>query len=218
MAIETTIELSSDGDITPKATHLLVARQLRTLLTSKFPEADGFTLTETQTESEKKVALGSVSYFKPMSAIKYKMHESDKDGFVKFEITYGKTTGSEVTITLDESSTPKLIVKVDWTSRLYQQLTNLAIGLAVIVTAIVGISACVEKFQQGSWPELLLFVVLPWKLIWTAFLALLITSVPAMIIAWIAAKIVFLFGPKRFNSDELSKLSGEIAGMVKMMA
>ncbi|GAM11252.1 hypothetical protein OR1_03563 [Geobacter sp. OR-1] len=134
------------------------------------------------------------------------MHEADKDGFVKFEITDGKTTGSEVTITLDESSTSKLIVKVEWASRLYQQLTNLAIGLAVIVTAIVGISACVEKFQEGSWPELLLFIVLPWKFIWTAFLALLITSVPAMIIAWIASKIVFLLGPKRFNADELNKV------------
>lgn len=206
--------LRSGSNNTPENTLNTVAINVREYLSQKFPAVQGFKTIETVNIPGNEPALGSVSYFSPMSAIKYKMRESEKDGTVKFEVFSGKTSGAEITIRLDEVSNQQLSVKVAWMSEVYNLLTNIAIGLAVLVTGIVIISTCVEKYQQGSWTDLIMYIVLPWKFLWMGFLSLMITSIPAMLVAWIISKGIYTLSSKNFNANELEAICKDIANIL----
>lgn len=214
MAIEVEINNSSEDG---KEFSILyeALKRIRENLLQKYPEHEGFKMIETKLTTGDKPDIGSVSYFRPISTIKYKMSESEKDKHHKFEILSGKTTGAEVTIGMNESYIPKLNIKVEWTSAMYNRLITIALTMAVILSGIGIIGACVEKYQQGSGMELLLYFVLPWKFLWMVIISLLVTLIPAMIIAWLLAKLIYLFGPKQFSKNELVSLQKELMEVVK---
>ena len=187
------------------------ARTAEACLRGRYAVAEGFQVESSRAEKGDEPPA-TVSYFRPWTFLQSQQQEAVGGGKYTASVFLGATTGLELTLKLDEKSR-ELELDLAWTSKLQNRLM---IGIVWILLAALGVATVggiAGALEEGALSALL-FVFMPWKLLWLLIIVAFVTALPLALLVVLVARLASLFGPKRFTREEIEGCGEEIAALL----